>query len=82
MSKRYLTIADIHANYQALQKLTDLDVINDEDLTIVFIGDYLDGLTLTENTTIKTLEFIKDLQKIDKMFAFCLEIMIHQSSKF
>ena len=63
MSKRYLVIADIHANYQALQKLTDLDVINDENLTIVFIGDYLDGLTLTENATIKTLEFIKDLQK-------------------
>ena len=63
MSKRYLVIVDIHANYQALRKLTDLDVMNDEDLTIVFIGDYLDGLTLTENTTIKTLEFLKDLQK-------------------
>ena len=63
MSKRYLVIADIHANYQALQKLTDLDVINDEDLTIVFIGDYLDGLTLSENATIKTLEFVKDLQE-------------------
>ena len=63
MSKRYLVIADIHANYQALQKLTDLDVMTDEDLTIVFIGDYLDGLTLTEHATIKTLKFIKDLQE-------------------
>ena len=63
MNKRYLVIADIHANYKALSKLTDLDVMNDEDLTIVFIGDYLDGLTLTKNTTIKTLEFVKDLQE-------------------
>ena len=63
MNKRYLVIADIHANYKALSKLTDLDVMNDEDLTIVFIGDYLDGLTLTENATLKTLEFIKELQE-------------------
>lgn len=63
MSERYLAIADIHANYQALQKLTDLDVMSDEDLTIVFIGDYLDGITLLENATIKTLKFIKELQK-------------------
>lgn len=63
MSKHYLVIADIHANYQALQKLTDLDVMTHEDLTIVFIGDYLDGLTLTERATIKTLTFIKDLQE-------------------
>lgn len=63
MSKRYLAIADIHAIYQALQKLTDLDVINNEDLTIVFIGDYLDGINLSENATIKTLKFIKDLQE-------------------
>ena len=63
MNKRYLVIADIHANYQALQKLTDLDVMTDEDLSIIFIGDYLDGITLSENATIKTLEFIKELQK-------------------
>ena len=63
MNKRYLVVADIHANHKALSKLTDLDVMNDEDLTIVFIGDYLDGITLSENATIKTLEFIKELQK-------------------
>ena len=63
MRKRYLVIADVHANYQALSKLTHLDVITDEDLSIVFIGDYLDGLTLTEHATIKTLKFIKDLQE-------------------
>lgn len=63
MSKRHLAIADIHANHKALSKLTDLGVINDEDLTIVFIGDYLDGITLSENATLKTLNFIKDLQE-------------------
>lgn len=63
MNKRYLVIADIHANYKALSKLTHLDVMNDEGLTIVFIGDYLDGITLLENATIKTLEFIKELQE-------------------
>lgn len=56
--------------------------MNDEDLTIIFIGDYLDGITLSENATIKTLEFIKELQKNRKMFTFYLGIMIHQSSKF
>ena len=71
MSKRYLVIADIHANYKAINKLTDLAVMNDEDLTIVFIGDYLDGITLSENATIKTLKFIKDLQeKTRKCFCF------------
>lgn len=40
MSKRYLVIADIHANYQALRKLTDLDVINNKDLTIVLATDF------------------------------------------
>lgn len=63
MSKQYLAIADIHANYQALRKLTDLDVMTDEDLSIIFIGDYLDGINLSENATIKTLKFIKDLQE-------------------
>ena len=63
MTKRYLVVADIHANHKALSKLTDLDVMKDEDLTIVFIGDYLDGITLSENATIKTLNFIKNLQE-------------------
>lgn len=70
MNKRYLVIADIHANYKALSKLTNLNVMNDEDLTIVFIGDYLDGITLSENATIRTLNFIKDLQE-KKRRCFC-----------
>lgn len=59
--KNIIFLSDIHANFEALQQITNLPEYHDPNTEFWFGGDYSDGFDLKPKATINTWNFIMSL---------------------
>lgn len=56
--KNVILVSDIHANWEALKKITQLPEYNKNDYRIIFLGDYTDWNGKNVHDPIKVINFI------------------------
>lgn len=56
--KKYIILSDIHSNYKALKHLKSIPEYSENNVQIIFGGDYVDGLQIDKGEIEKTLDFV------------------------